>query len=172
MHSFLSLVTRRNPPFPAQGHTHFCHCFRLKSGRGSKAAKRLGEFLHTEWGLRLCQSRGVRVHHPLFLQPAKSFPEGLFVTMPVLGHPSFEESYPSVANWSSTWGQAGWSKGGRGGAPARQINFVFLMAYGAKVSLLSLSHEGLQFLKPGRAVPNILLFPKISIWENGEEFGR
>ena len=28
------------------------------------------------------------------------------------------------------------------------------MAYGPKVFLLSLSHEGLQFLKPGRTVPN------------------
>ena len=36
-----------NPPFPAQGHTYLQHCFRLKSGRGSKAAKRLGDFLQT-----------------------------------------------------------------------------------------------------------------------------
>ena len=44
---------------------------------------------------------------------------------------------------------------GRGGAPAREISFVSLMAYGPKVFLLSLSHGGLQLLKPGRAVPNI-----------------
>ena len=37
----------------------------------------------------------------------KSFHEGPFVTMPVLGCPSFEEFYPSLANWSSAWGQAG-----------------------------------------------------------------
>ena len=33
------------------------------------------------------------------------------------------------------------------------------MAYGPKVFLLSLSQEGLQFLKPGRAVPNRLHSP-------------
>ena len=32
----------------AQGCTALPHCFRLKSGRGSKAAKRLGDFLQTE----------------------------------------------------------------------------------------------------------------------------
>ena len=48
MHSFLGLITPGNLPFPAQGHTHLCHCFRLKSGRGSKAAKRLGDSLQTE----------------------------------------------------------------------------------------------------------------------------
>ena len=45
MYSFLGLIALENPPFPAQGRTHFRHCFRLKSGRGSKAAKRLGDFL-------------------------------------------------------------------------------------------------------------------------------
>ena len=38
------------------------------------------------------------------------------------------------------------------------------MAYGPKVFLLSLSHEGLQLLKPGRGVPNkshLQLYPKI-----------
>ena len=54
--------------------------------------------------------------------------------MPVLGHPSLEESYLSLANWSPTVGQAGWSKVGRGGAPAREISFVSLVAYGPKVS--------------------------------------
>ena len=44
---------------------------------------------------------------PPSLQSPKSFPEGPFVTVPVLGHPSFEESYLSLANWSSAWGQAG-----------------------------------------------------------------
>ena len=107
LHSFLGLISLGNLPFPAQGHTHLWHCFRLKSGRGSKAAKRLGDFLQTEGGPRLCQSRGERVHHPFFYSPPKSFPEGLFVTMPVLGRPSLEESYLSLANLSCTWGQAG-----------------------------------------------------------------
>ena len=48
MHSFLGLISLGNLPFPAQGFTHLWHCFRLKSSRGSKAAKRLGEFLQTE----------------------------------------------------------------------------------------------------------------------------
>ena len=76
--------------------------------------------------------------------------------MPVLGCPSLEESYPSLANQSSAWGQAGWSKGGRGSTPAWRISFVSLVAYSPKVFLLSLSHGGLQLLKPGRAVPNKL----------------
>ena len=42
-----------------------------------------------------------------------------------------------------------------GCTPARKINFVSLVAYGPKVFLLSLSHGGLQLLKPGRVVPNI-----------------
>ena len=45
---FLGPDCPRDPPFPAQGCTALCHCFRLKSGRGSKAAKRLGDFLQTE----------------------------------------------------------------------------------------------------------------------------
>ena len=48
MHSFLGLITPGNPPFPAQGCTTLWHCFRLKSGRGSKVAERLGDFLQTE----------------------------------------------------------------------------------------------------------------------------
>ena len=56
------------------------------------------------------------------------------MTVPVLGRPSLEESYPSLANRSCTGGQAGWNKVGRGGAPARKIRFVSLVAYGTKVS--------------------------------------
>ena len=36
------------PLVPAHGYTALWHCFRLKSGRASKAAKRLGDFLKTE----------------------------------------------------------------------------------------------------------------------------
>ena len=75
------------------------------------------------------------------------------MTMPVLGVPSLEESYLSLTNQSSARGQAGCGKEGRG-APARKIGFGSLVAYGPKVFLLSLSHGGLQLLKPGRAVPN------------------
>ena len=48
MHSFLGLMALGNLPFPAQDYIALCHCFRLKSGRGSKAAKKLGDFLQTE----------------------------------------------------------------------------------------------------------------------------
>ena len=54
--------------------------------------------------------------------------------MPVLGHPSLEESYPSLANWSCTGSQAGWSKVGRSSTPDREISFVSSVAYGPKVS--------------------------------------
>ena len=47
-YSFLGLIAPGNLPFPAQGCTALCHWFRLKSGRGSQAAKRLGDFLQTE----------------------------------------------------------------------------------------------------------------------------
>ena len=142
MDPFLGLITPGNPHCPAQGLTHLWHCFRLKAGRGGKAAKRLGDLLQTEWGLRICQSWGVRVYHSLFLQSPKSFPEGLFMTMPVLGHPSLEESYPSLANRPCTGGQAGWSKVGRGGASAREISFVSLVAYGLQVSHSALAMGG------------------------------
>ena len=39
---------------------------------------------------------------PPFSIAPKSFPVGLFMTMPVLGRPSLEESYPSLANWSGS----------------------------------------------------------------------
>ena len=41
------------------------------------------------------------------LQSPKSFPDGPFVPVPVLGCPSLEESYLSFANQSSAQGQAG-----------------------------------------------------------------
>ena len=43
--------------------------------------------------------RGEGPSPPFSIAP-KSLPEGLFMTMPVLGDPSLEESYPSLANQS------------------------------------------------------------------------
>ena len=43
------------------------------------------------------------------------------MTVSVLGHPSFEESYLSLANQSSTWSQAGWSEKGQRQHPPRKI---------------------------------------------------
>ena len=42
---------------------------------------------------------------------------------------------------------------GRGGTPAREISFVFLVAYGPKVSLLNFSNEGILLLIMGSTVP-------------------
>ena len=64
------------------------------------------------------------------------------MNVPVLGHPSLEESYPSLANQSSTRGQAEWSKGSRGSAPSRKISFVSLVAYGPKVFYSALATVG------------------------------
>ena len=75
--------------------------------------------------------------------------------MPVLGHPSLEESYLSLASQSSAQGQAGWSKGGRGGAHARKISFVSLVAYGPKVSYLALAMEGYSFWNQAGRVPTL-----------------
>ena len=97
---------------------------------------------------------------PPFSVDPKSFPEGPLMTMPVLGHPSLEESYPSLANQSSAQGQAVWSKVGRGSTPAREISFVSLVASGPKVSHSALAWSqgwGLHLLKPGRVVPNNLV---------------
>ena len=50
----------------------------------------------------MSKPRGEGPSPPFSIDPPKSFPVGLFVTIPVLGHPSLEESYPSLANWSGS----------------------------------------------------------------------
>ena len=65
------------------------------------------------------------------------------MTIPVLGRPSLQESYSSLANQSSPGAKQG--EVGRGGSPAREISFISLVAYGLKVYLLSLSHGGYSF---------------------------
>ena len=97
--------------------------------------------------------RGEGPSPPFSIAP-KSFPEGSFETMPVLGCPSFEESYPYWLTSHPPGVKQGEVKGGRGDTPTRKISSVSLVAYGPKVFLLRFSHEGLQFLKPGRAVLN------------------
>ena len=47
----------------------------------------------------MSKPRGEGPSPPFSIAP-KSFPMGLFMTMPVLGRPSLEESYPSLANRS------------------------------------------------------------------------
>ena len=49
MHSFLGLIAPHwEPLVQAQGCTPLLHCFRPESGKGSKAAKRLRDFLEIE----------------------------------------------------------------------------------------------------------------------------
>ena len=67
------------------------------------------------------------------------------MTVPVLGHPSLEESYPLLANQSSAQGQAGWSKGSKGGTPSEKISFVSLVAYGPKIFYSILAMGGYSF---------------------------
>ena len=163
MHSFRPDHPRK-PPVPAQGCTALCHCFKLKSGGVSKAAKRLGDFLQREWGLRLFQSRGARVHHPFFYSPPKSFPEGPFVTMPVLGCPSLEGRHwstnhlPRAKQVEVKWG--------KGSTPTRKISFVSLVAYGPKVSLLSLAMGGYSFWnQAGGFQQHMYIFKYMSIFK-------
>ena len=49
----------------------------------------------------MLKPRGGGPSPPFSIAP-KSFPEGPLVTVPVLGCPSLEESYPSLANWPSS----------------------------------------------------------------------
>ena len=77
------------------------------------------------------------------------------MTVPVLGHPSLEESHPSLANRSYTGGQAGQSKVGRGGAPAREISFVSLVAYGPTVSHSALAMGGYSFWNQAGRFPTV-----------------
>ena len=92
LHSFLGLISLGNLPFPAQGHTHLWHCFWLKSGREVRQPR--------DWETSCRQnedSGSVKIEGQgsitPFSMPPKASPEGLFMTMPVLGHPSIEESY-------------------------------------------------------------------------------
>ena len=98
--------------------------------------------------------RGEGTSPPFFYSPPKSFPEGLFVTMLVLGHRSLEESYPSLANWSGS-GPSRVNSIGQGQCPCQGDKLCLLNGLWSQGLSLSLSHGGLQLLKPGRALPNI-----------------
>ena len=54
----------------------------------------------------MSKPRGEGPSAPFSITP-KSFPKGPLMAMPVLGHPSLEEFYQALANWSCTGGQAG-----------------------------------------------------------------
>ena len=85
--------------------------------------------------------RGEGPSTPFSIAP-QVLPWGPLMIVPVLGFPSLEESYLSLANQLCTGGQAGWSKGSRGSAPAREIHFVSLVAKGLEVSHSALAMGG------------------------------
>ena len=87
----------------------------------------------------MSKPRGKGPITPFFYSPPSPSLRAPSVTVPILGHPSLEESYLSLANWS---GSAELGKGNRGGAPARKISFVSLVAYGPKVSHSALAIGG------------------------------
>ena len=77
------------------------------------------------------------------------------MTVPVLGHPSLEESYPSLANWSAL-GPSRVKQREQRQCPCQGDKLCLLSGLWSQGLSLSLSHGGLQLLKPGRAVPNML----------------
>ena len=79
------------------------------------------------------------------------------MTKPVLGRPSLEESYLSLANWSGSGpSRVKWS--GQGWCPCQRDKLCLLHGLWPQGLWLSLSHGGLQLLKPGRAGPNNKVF--------------
>ena len=68
----------------------------------------------------MSKPRGEGPSPPFPIAP-KSFPVGLFVTMPVLGHPSLEESYSHWLTSHPPRAKQGEVKGGRGDTPAREM---------------------------------------------------
>ena len=84
----------------------------------------------------MSKPRGEGPSPPSSIAPSQSFPEGPSMTVPVLGHPSLEESYHHWLTRYPPRAKQGEVKGGRGGVPAREISFVSLVAYGPKVRYL------------------------------------
>ena len=76
----------------------------------------------------------------------------------VLGHPSLEESYPSLASWSVS-GPSGVKYSGQRQCPLQGDKLCLLSGLWFQGLSLNLSHGGLQLLKPGREVPKRLVQP-------------
>ena len=155
MHSFLGLMDPGNHPFlhraaPPSG---IVSGLNQVWGAGSQEIRRL--FTDRKRTQAITKLRG-EGPSPLFYSPLSpslmDFPSRLYLSYIV----------PPFRNLTRHWllshlpgsRQGEWSKGGRGCTPARRISFVSLVAYGPKVFLLSLSHGGLQLLKPGWVVLN------------------
>ena len=66
------------------------------------------------------------------------------MAMPVLGHPSLEESYPSLANGSGS-GPIRVKESGQGQHPCQEDKLCLLSGLGSQGLLLSLSHGGYSF---------------------------
>ena len=149
MHSFLKPDVPRKPSFQHRATPSSSTVLGLSQvvDGGSQHIRRLFTDRMSTHAMTKLRGEGPS---SLFLQSPKYFPDDTFVTLPILGCPSLEESYPSLANQSSPWA----TEVEVGSVPAEKITLVSLVAYGPKVFLLSLSLDGLQLLKPVRAVPN------------------
>ena len=80
------------------------------------------------------------------------------MTVPVLGCPSLEESYRHWLTSHPPGAKQGEVKGGRGGAPAREISFVSLGSYGPEVLYSALAVGGSSFLKQAGRFPTYMLY--------------
>ena len=126
MHSFLGLIALGTCPFqhratPTPNNVlGLGHCFRLKSGRGSKAARRLGDSLQKEWGLRLCQSWGGESPSPPFSIVPRVLPWGSLCDHACLRSSLLWGILPILANRLSARGQAGWCERGQRRCPCKE----------------------------------------------------
>ena len=134
MYSFLGLITPGNPSFPAQGCTTLHRCFRLKSGRKSKATKRLETSCRQNEDSGYVKAEGQGSITPFFYSPPSPS-----LRAPL--KPCLSQVIPPLRNLTCHWltshppgDRQGEVKGGRGGTPAREISFVSLVAYGSKFS--------------------------------------
>ena len=75
------------------------------------------------------------------------------MTVPVLGHPSFEEFTCPCLTSHLPGARQGEVKGARGNTPTRKISSVSQVAQHPKAFLLGLHHRGLQLLKPAGQFP-------------------
>ncbi|KAF6086190.1 hypothetical protein HJG60_008396 [Phyllostomus discolor] len=102
MHSFLGLITLGNHPFQHRAAPTSSIVSGL-SQVGYEGSQEIRRLLTDRMRIQvMSKPRGEGLSPPFSLAPPKSFRDGPIMTVPVLGHPSLEESYPSLANQSST----------------------------------------------------------------------
>ena len=124
MHSFLGLIVPRNHPFlhrPAPP-SDIVSGLNQVEDLGNQEIRRIFRGRMRTQAMTKLRGEGPSL---LFYSPlSPSLRTGPFVTVPVLGCSSIQESYSSLTIQPSSRGQAGWSKGGRGCASAERISFV------------------------------------------------